>query len=357
MKSTYRLVGTFWDGKAALDKMPSAEPFDATIGATNTPDSLFDQAGKRRYVRLSNLLACDDDKSLGNLLESLSCARAVYVALDWQPASSNPTLVSFFDLRVRQILAELNSRLPSCQIVPMSGGLLRPSVVIHRMTIPWLIQMAEGLEAYLIDQGMKFDEQGFPLVPPSCYAKAIPREMLPYTHRRSRLCASNSNAAICFFMDDHNIYPRFEHLFEEVGNYRSFASVVVPDLSVTADMDVPWQGFIMLLNQLFGAVLAVNGIKIIANTRCGSTASLRYLEAIPKGILCASGSLGCKVLVSKIDYGFLSKLLSLRPSASLIYGKEDPIAFEQFATMGIPVKRYPDIHSRSINASQNKNAA
>ena len=194
-------------------------------------------------------------------------------------------------------------------------------------------------------------------MPPSCYAKAIPREMLPYTHRRSRLCSSDSNAAICFFMDDHSIYPRFEHLLEEVGNYRSFASVVVPDLSVTADMDVPWQGFIMLLNQLFGAVLAVNGIKIIANTRCGSEASVRYLEAIPKGILCASGSLGCKVLASETDFGFLSKLLSLRPRASLIYGKEDPIAFEQFATMGIPVKRYPDIHSRSLKASQNKNAA
>lgn len=357
MNSAYCLVGAFWDGKPATNELPDIEPFDATAGATSSADSLFDLVCRCRYLRLSDLLSCDSEQELDGLLDGLSGSENVYIALDWQPRSLNPAIADFFSLRERQTLYELKSKLPSCHITLMAGGPLCRSAGIRRMTMPWLIQMAEEFEAYLLAREVRFDVFGFPLVPSSCYASIVPGEMLPYTHRRSRLCVDASRAAICFFMSDRRIYPRFENLFDEIDGYRSYGAVVVPDLTVTADMDLPWQGLIMLLNQLFGAVLAINGIKIIANTRCGSPASKRYLEAIPKGVLCASGSLGCGVLSSKTDYGFLSKLLLLMPSASLIYGKRDPIAFGQFSTMGIPVKRYPDIHTRSVSASRNKSVA
>lgn len=357
MKSTYCLVGAFWDGKPAADELPGIESFDATVGPAGSADSLFDLKGRRRYVRLTDLMSCSDECELENLLVGLADSGTVYIAVDWQPNTLNPMIADYLSLRVRQVLAELQAKLTSCRIALMDGGPLRRSAVIRRMTIPWLIQMAEEFESYLVSRGMRFDSLGFPLVPPSCYADIVPGEMLPYTHRHSRLCEDAACVAICFFMSDKRIYPRFECLPDEIEDYRGYAAVVVPDLTVTADMDLPWQGFTMLLNQLFGAILAVNGIKIIANTRCGSPASTRYLGAIPKGVLCASGSLGCKVLRREADFDFLSKLLFLLPSASLFYGKKDPIAFGQFSTMGIPVKRYPDIHTRSVNASRSKCAA
>ena len=357
MKSTYCLVGAFWDGKPADDEMADIVPFDATSGPAGSADSLFDLGGKRRYLRLTDLLSCDDECELDDLLEGLTDSEIVYIAVDWRPNSSNPTIDDYFSLRVRQVFAELQVRLPSCHIALMTGGPLCCPVAIRRMTIPWLIQLAEEFESYAASRGIRFDGYGFPLVPSSCYADVVPGEMLPYTHRHSRFCKDASRAAICFFMDDRRIYPRFECLPDEIENYRGYAAVVVPDLTVTADMDLPWQGFIMLLNQLFGAALAVNGIKIIANTRCGSLTSVHYLRAIPKGVLCASGSLGCGVLTHEADFDYLSKLLLLLPSVSLVYGKKDPIAFGQFSTMGIPVKRYPDIHVRSVRASCSKSAA
>ena len=47
------------------------------------------------------------------------------------------------------------------------------------------------------------------------------------------------------------------------------------DATVTQDMDLEWQEEMMLLNQLFMAVLAVNDVRVVANLRTGSRETFR----------------------------------------------------------------------------------
>lgn len=352
MKSTYYLIGAPWDGKPVTGRAPVVTSFDPTVNETGAEDNLFDLNGRRRILRISELLSCNNDQQVERLIYSVADCQAVYVALDWRPRTSNPTIASFFQLRVKQVLYVINDNLPCTSVQLMEVDETTWRLPTRRLTLPWLIDIATSFESYVNSRHVKFDRNGFPLIPASAYATSIPSDMLPYGRRNSRLCKDPRTTVICFFTDDRHIYPRFEHLLEEIDLYRRYAAVAVPDLTVTKDMDEPWQAFIMLLNQLFGAVLAVNGIKIIANTRCGSPQSQRYLQAIPKRVTCTSGSLGCAPINSPEDYSFTAKILAMQPKVLLIYGKRDRVAEDQLATLGLNVRRYSDAHTRSSRLSR-----
>lgn len=352
MKSTYYLIGTPWDGKPVSGRAPVIAPFDPTITETGGDDNLFDLKERRRILRVSDLLSCNDDQQVEHLIDSVADCRTIYIAIDWHPRTTNPTIISFFQLRVRQVLCTISNYLLSATVKLMDVDEAAWRLPTRRLTLPWLIDIATSLESYAVNRHVKFDQKGFPLIPASSYATSAPIDMLPYDRRNSRLCKDPKSTAICFFTDDRKIYPRFEHLMEEIDLYRQYAAVVVPDLTVTEDMDEPWQAFIMLLNQLFGAILAVNGIKIIANTRCGTVHSQRYLQAVPQRVACASGSLGCTPVKSPEDYSFTTKILARQPAVLLIYGKRDRIAENQLAALGVNVKRYPDAHTRSSRLSR-----
>ena len=116
------------------------------------------------------------------------------------------------------------------------------------------------------------------------------------------------------------------------------------DITVTSDMDIEWQRTIILLNQLFLAVLACNGIKIVMNTRIESPETISCYNNIPKNIVYAAGFLGCDKLTSNMDFSFISKILYILPSKLLIYGKHDMIAEQQLQNMGIDYRVYADFH-------------
>ena len=141
-------------------------------------------------------------------------------------------------------------------------------------TLEDIMRLVDTLDSYLRKSGCEFDERGFPIIPRSCYLSEIPDDVVTYKDRKSTLVKDISRAALCFFCGDERIYPRFERVFNEIDEYRKYMGVVGPDLTVTEDMDVEWQREIMLLNQLFLAVLATNGIKVIQNIRCGSNETL-----------------------------------------------------------------------------------
>lgn len=352
MKSTYYLVGAPWDGKPVTGRAPVVAPFDPTVNEAGAEDNLFDLNGRRRFLRISELLSCNDGQQVERLINSVADCQAVYVALDWYPHTSNPTIVSFFQLRVKQVLYVISDYLPCASVQLMEVDEATWRLPTRCLTLPWLIDIATSFEPYVDNRHVKFDRNGFPLIPASAYATSIPSDMLPYGRRNSRLCKDPRTTAICFFTGDRYIYPRFEHLLEEIDRYRHYAAVVVPDLTVTEDMDASWQASIMLLNQLFGAVLAVNSIKIIANTRCGSPQSQRYLQAVPKRVACASGSLGCTPINSQEDFSFTAKILTMQPEVLLIYGRQDRVAEDQLATLGLNVRRYSDAHTRSSRLSR-----
>lgn len=347
MKASYLLIGMPWDKLPALETNPAYLPFDQSLVEAGNDDCLFDLPLRRRFIRLSALLSCNTKKEVDAAVSALHKCKNIYILLDYFPTSGNPTILSFFRFRCLQIAQYISGTFPRANIAFMAS----PDVLLlsapKRLTLPWLIQMAERYVSIVSKSKFAFDDSGFPLIPSECYAKRIPNDMIDYPHRRSRLIANPASTAICFFMGDSGIYPRLERLSYDIDEYRRYAAVVMPDVTVTSDMDLPWQAFIMLLNQLYIAAVASEGVKIIANTRCGSPESRRFLKTIPKGILCASGSLGCDNLNRPYDYAFAEKILKLRPSALLIYGKKDSIANEQLATMGITVISYPDSHARA----------
>lgn len=122
---------------------------------------------------------------------------------------------------------------------------------------------------------------------------------------------------------------------------------VAADVTATADMDVEWQKETMLLNQLFMAILAFNGVKVVLNLRSGSEASLSCFDSIPSGVMCASGTLGCATTASPSDMTYIAKLMRVRPAKVLLYGKSDPIMERQLTLVGVPYRRYDDFHQLS----------
>lgn len=198
---------------------------------------------------------------------------------------------------------------------------------------------------YLGEEGVRFSPQGFPILQPRMYLDEWPALMVPYRDRKARFVHDPSHTVLCLFTSDARIYPRLEKVLDDVPEYRRYMGAVGSDLTVTSDMDLEWQRAIMLLNQLHMAVLAVNGVKIVQNLRCGSPDTIACLGCVPPGVMCASSTLGCANTESELDLFFAEKLFATRPGKLLLYGKHDPVMEHQADVTGVPCRVYPDVHT------------
>lgn len=151
-----------------------------------------------------------------------------------------------------------------------------------------------------------------------------------------------SKTLLCHYAADEEIYPRIERLQDDIPEYQRFMGCVGFDVTVTNGMSPEWVDELMLLNQLATAVLAVNGVKVVANLRCATADSTRNLSTIPRGVMCASGTLGCDDLEEPWDMSYLAKVLGVGPDPLLVYGKHDRFADEQLARLGVSVIHYDD---------------
>lgn len=203
------------------------------------------------------------------------------------------------------------------------------------------LKTIEQLYNYLENNGQQFNQYGYPVFRKEMFLETWPQIMVPFYYRHQ--IADSRTAVICFYTKDRDIYPRITKGFAEISIYQDYLGVVAPDITVTDDMDAEVQWTILLLNQLFMAYLAHQGIKVIANTRCPTGLHKEVFAGVPGRVMCASGTLSCKNLQQPYDYGYLEKILSLAPSKLLIYGKEDKIMLEQLTTLGIDFKRYDEI--------------
>ena len=206
-----------------------------------------------------------------------------------------------------------------------------------------LIKIIDEYLNYLKNHNFKFDENGFPIFTKNMFLTEVPDLIIPYCNRNDRRVKNKEKALICNFAPDKKIYPRLKKVFNDIEIYKEYIGVATADVTVTEDMDIEWQEVIILLNQLFGAILAVNGVKIVLNTRIGNLDNIKLLKNIPKNVMCISGFLGCKKS-DKYDYSYLIKILNLRPTNLLIYGKEDQNVNDMLDTMGIDFKYYIDFH-------------
>lgn len=193
-----------------------------------------------------------------------------------------------------------------------------------------------------------FDAEGWPIFLQEHFLDEWPEDMVSFENRSSRLIAPKSETLLCFYMGDVQNYRRFSHLQKDIPLYQQYKGIVIPDITITCDMDPELQEMTMLSNQLFAAVLAVNGVKIVFNTRSGGESTIRRFKNVPRHIMCASGFLGCRRSEDMIDASpYINKILRLMPEKLIIYGKHDTFVDEQLALLGIDYRYYADFHTRS----------
>ena len=191
---------------------------------------------------------------------------------------------------------------------------------------------------------IEFSDNGFPVFKREMFLDTEPELIVPFYNRNNKIVTDPKKTVLCFFSSDSDLYRRLENVFDDIEEYKKCMGVIGLDITVTEDMDSKWQDLIMLVNQLFLAILACNGIKIIMNARIGSPRSVENLKSFPKGILWATSFLGCDKLSSEYDFSFVSKILRILPSKLLIYGKHDKTAEQQLSNMGIDYRVYVDMH-------------
>ena len=175
-----------------------------------------------------------------------------------------------------------------------------------------------------------FDPDGWSIFQSDHFLDEWPEDMVTYANRNSGLIVDRNRTLLCHFARDTQNYARFPKVMDDIPVYREYMGAVFPDITVTWDMDIEMQESILLANQLYAAVLAVYGVRLVANTRCGSKSSQRCFRHIPRNVTCASGFLGCPI-ASNIGEtaAYINKILLLRPDKLIIYGKEDPAVTEQ----------------------------
>lgn len=199
-----------------------------------------------------------------------------------------------------------------------------------------------------IEPNFEFDDKGWPVFNESLFLDSWPENVISFYHRNSVNYQDKANTLICFYEPDKYIYRRFCKVEKDIEIYKKYLGVVFPDLTVTWDMDIEFQEVLILANHMFAAFLAYHGIKLVFNTRCGCINTHCTFKNIPSNIMCSSGFLGCSN--SKNFYNsssYINKILELRPSKLLIYGKRDYIVDEQLNTLGINYKYYQDFHTIS----------
>ncbi len=200
---------------------------------------------------------------------------------------------------------------------------------------------------------IEFDSEGWPIFQKEHFLTEWPGDMVTYENRTSNLIRSEAETALCFYMGDIQNFRRFKKLANDIPVYQRYLGVVVPDITITRDMDYEMQEMLMLANLMFAAVLAVNHIKIVFNTRSGIQATTRHFKNVPRHVMCASGFLGCEKAEDAISATpYINKILGLMPEKLIIYGKHDVSVDNQLDLLGVDYRYYSDFHTRSKRASR-----
>ncbi len=206
-----------------------------------------------------------------------------------------------------------------------------------------ILKLTDQYYCYLADKKIDFSPEGFPIFARQMFLDEWPELVIPYSQRKNKLVRTPEKTLICFFDADKHLYPRLEKVLNDIPEYRKYVGVSFLDITVTEDMDYEWQKIIALLNCLFAAVLAVNGVKLVFNTRYAKLLQNEKSEVVPQGVMCISGFLGCDTILAD-DYNYIGKILFMLPSKLLIYGKHDAVAEAQLDRMGISYRQVKDFH-------------
>lgn len=208
-----------------------------------------------------------------------------------------------------------------------------------------LFRLADLLQDELVKCGIKFNINGYPIIPTEMYLKQEPQEILPYVAKST--AKEPKKTLLCTFSNDETIYRRLLNLERDLPVYNQFMGVCGFDLSPRINWDITLQEFNLLLNQLANAYLASKGISIMPNFRTGCSKTFDLLNVYPKGMWYAVGTLGCQRGNVALNQMYLrSKIFMTQPEKLLFYGGLRDEYKEIVEEMQIPYKVYLDFKKR-----------
>ncbi len=119
MKSTYKLIGDFWDKRPESSELARYTSFDESYLPIEMPLCLFDLAGKRRRMPLSVLFTVQNDTQLQKVAANAKDCLELAIELDCLPYLNSVIHQKFFAHRLSQVVMALSSLLPFVKIVLM----------------------------------------------------------------------------------------------------------------------------------------------------------------------------------------------------------------------------------------------
>ena len=207
-----------------------------------------------------------------------------------------------------------------------------------------LFKIAENLQQALVDAGVRFTLDGYPIIPEEMILQDYPDEMVPFEHRNT--CKDPQKTVLTHFSNDELLYRRLRHIDEDIEICKSYMGVAGFDLSPRLGWNVEQQKFNLLINQMVNTYRAIHGVKILPNFRIGDITTISALDSFPSNGLYAVGALGCSKGYASINSAYLTtKLLYKRPDGLLVYGKLMPQYQSVLDDFGIPYRVYEDFKS------------
>lgn len=183
-----------------------------------------------------------------------------------------------------------------------------------------LFEIIDSLISKEEELGIKFNIEGFPLFEKWMFFDSIPKEILPFRHRKS--AKNHSESAICFYEPDESLYPKIkklDYVAEELRNYKCFVGF---DLSIFSDFLKPFQRFYALANLVIDIYLILNGNRMIPNLRADESGG-SYFALFEEAPIVCCGTLGCSLrkTTKKRNMQLIAEYLSSHKRQTLIqYG-------------------------------------
>lgn len=210
-------------------------------------------------------------------------------------------------------------------------------------------EIAFELESQLIQAGVAFGEDGFPIPDPAMVCHRIPTGV--ELHTIDRLCEAHDlkRTIGVSFLPDKLIYRRLEHLEEDIPLYRELMAFGGFDLSPRVSMPPTISRMNLLINMMATIRVGLSGVPLIPNFRTGGIASVRLLSVWPKRCPYVVGTLGCARGDVEHNLAMLkAKLLIADPSELLIYGTLQDVYRRELDEQGTPYRVFADRRSRGF---------
>lgn len=104
MKTTYKLLGSFWDGRKDLETPLAEYSEERQIRDYKEEYDLFDTLEYIRSVRISELFRLEYGNRIFSVLDKLRLCSKVIIILDCYIKSENPVIRNFLSKRMSQCL-------------------------------------------------------------------------------------------------------------------------------------------------------------------------------------------------------------------------------------------------------------